>query len=94
MEWVEGVVQEEGSGRDVEELRMFVSRLGFRPRESEGHILYMDYLYVDGVAVAVPWRIRLKKILRERLMAAVAKGEESQSGPFFPLCGSSFPLRG
>ena len=94
MEWLEGVIQQEGSGPEVEELQMFLSRLGFRPRESEGHMLYVDYLYVDGVAVAVPWRIRLKEVLRERLMAAVAKGEESQSGPFYPLCGSSFPLRG
>ena len=87
MEWLEGVILQEGSGSEVEELRGFLSELGFRPRESEGHILYMDYLYVDGRAVAVPWRSRLKEVLRERLMAAVAKGERSQSGPFFPLCG-------
>ena len=86
MEWLEGVILEEGSGSEVEELRRFLSKLGFRPRESEGHILYVDYLYVDGWVVAVPWRSRLQEVLRERLMAAVAEGERSQSGPLFG-CG-------
>ena len=83
------MVREKGSGRDVEELEMFVSKLGFRPRESEGHILFMDYLYVDGVAVEVPWRIKLRKILRERLMAAVARDYKRKAGGFYPL----FPPR-
>ena len=86
MEWLEGVILQEGSGSEVEELRRFLSKLGFRPRESEGHILYVDYLYVDGWAVAVPWRSRLQEVLRERLMAAVAEGGRSQSGPLF-ACG-------
>ena len=91
MEWVEGVVRGEGSGRDVEELEMFVSKLGFRPRESEGHILFVDYLYVDGVAVKVPWRIKLKKILRKRLVAAVARDYERKAGGFYPLFGHIHP---
>ena len=88
MEWVEGVIRGEGSGRDIEELEMLVSRVGFRPRESEGHIVFVDYLYVGGVAVEVPWRATLKEVLRKSLVAAIARDYKRKAGGFYPLFGA------
>ena len=65
-EWLEGVVLQDCGGMEVEGLRWFLSELGFRPLASRGHVLYLDYIYVDGQAVAVPWRSRLLARLRSR----------------------------
>ena len=88
MEWVEGVIRGEGSGRDIEELEMLVSRVGFRPRESEGHMVFVDCLYVGGVAVEVPWRATLKEVLRKSLVAAIRRDYKRKAGGFYPLFGA------
>ena len=56
MEWLEYVILSVGGASEVEELQRFLEDLGFRPVASRGHVLYLDYIYLGGQAVAVPWR--------------------------------------
>ena len=59
MEWLEYVVLSVGGAREVWELQRFLEELGFRPIASRGHVLYLDYIYLGGQAVPVPWRSRV-----------------------------------
>ena len=93
LEWLEGVIRGEGSSRDKEELEAMVSRVGFRPRESEGHRLWIDYIYVGRlVAMEVPWRVTLQQALRKSLEAAIARDYARKAGGFYPLFGEDTAL--
>ena len=84
-EWLAGVVLRDCGGMEVEGLRWFLSELGFRPLASRGHVLYLDYIYVDGQAVAVPWRGRLVARLRSL---------QEENGPVRPKPGAKCPRCG
>ena len=58
MEWLEHLILSEGGGLVVEELLWHLSESGFRPRQSQGHALHLDYIYVDGQAVLYSDRTR------------------------------------
>ena len=93
LEWIEGVVRGEGSSRDKEDLEAMASMVGFRPRESEGHRLWIDYIYVGRLeAVEVPWRVTLRQALRRSLEAAIARDYARKAGGFYPLFGEDTAL--
>jgi len=87
-EWLEAVVRGEGSVEDKAALEAMEDLVGFRPRESDGDLLWVDYIYVGRcVAVQVPWRVSLKKALRRSLEAAIARDYARRSGGFYPMFG-------
>ena len=87
-EWVEAVVRGEGSREDKEALEAMEALVGFRPRESDGDRLWIDYVYTGRlVAVEVPWRKTLRAALRRRLEAAIARDYARRSGGFYPMFG-------
>ena len=88
MEWLEYVILSVGGDREVEELRWFLDDLGFRPVESRGHVLYLDYIYLGGQAVPVPWRSRVVERLRLRNKDLVPGAECGHCGVVLrPDCG-------
>jgi len=92
-EWLEAVIRGEGSREDREALEAMEDLVGFRPRESDGHRLWIDYIYVGRlVAVEVPWRVTLRKALRRSLDAAIARDYARRSGGFYPMFGEDGQL--
>ena len=93
LEWLEAVIRGEGSRRDKEALEAMEALVGFRPRESEGHRLWIDYIYVGRlVAMEVPWRVTLRQALKRSLDAAIARDYARKAGGFYPLFGEDTPL--
>ena len=87
-EWIEAVVRGEGSREDKEALETMEALVGFRPRESDGDRLWIDYIYTGQCrAVEVPWRKSLRAALRRRLEAAIARDYARRSGGFYPMFG-------
>ena len=92
-EWLEAVVRGEGSRRDKQALEEMEALVGYRPRESDGVRLWIDYIYVGRlVAVEVPWRATLRQRLSDRLDAAIARDYARKSGGFYPLFGEDTHL--